>query len=119
MIQLSDSPYEGRLFNDNTFCWQASNMWHNPLYFEDPALERYGHSYCCAVQPFASAARFSAQFLTLPYAMSIDPLCSCRYTLGYYRPGECAPKLCYQPPLNADAAVSLATFYTGMFFLSP
>ena len=119
MVQLSDSPYEGRLFGDSVFCWQASDLWYNPLYFEDAPLERYGHTCCCAVQPFVSAGKYSAQLLFIPYQMSIDPICKCVYPLGWYRPGECAPKKCYQPPLNLDAAVTTAGFYTGMSYIFP
>jgi hypothetical protein len=119
IVQLSDSPYEGRLFGEELLCWEAPNLWYNPLYFEDAPLERYGHYYGCLLQPFVSAGKFSAHLLALPYQMSIDPICSRRYSLGYYRPGECAPKLCYQPPLNADAAAATAAFYTGMFYIFP
>ncbi len=119
IVQLSEAPYEGRLFADALFTWESPDLWYNPLYFEDAALERYGHTYGCVLQPFVSAGKFSAHLLALPYQMSIDPMCSRQYSLGWYRPGECAPKLCYQPPLNADAAAATAGFYTGMFYIFP
>jgi hypothetical protein len=118
-IRLSDLPYEGRLFPETVFTWEASNLWHNPLYFEDPQLERYGHTHGHCVQPFVSGGRFMAQLMGLPYQMTLHPPCSCRYTLGWYRPGECAPKQIYQIPLNCCAAAVTAGFYTGMIFAIP
>ncbi len=102
-----------------TFTWMASNLYHNPLYFEDPALERYGHTYHPLVQPFASAGRFTTQLVGLPYQMAIDPIQRRRYTLGWYRPGDCAPKKHYQIPLNKKAAAVEAGVVTGAFFLFP
>lgn len=118
-IRLSDSIYEGRTMPETIFAWQASNVYHNPLYFEDPALERYGHSHGTLLQPFASVGRFSAQLLGLPYQMTIDPVCDKEYPLGWYRPGECAPKLCYQVPLNLHAAAVTAGVYTGLIYAIP
>lgn len=87
------------------FHWMASNLHHNPLYFEDPALERYGHSYHPLLQPFASAGRMTTQLVGLPYQMAIDPIHRRRYSLGWIRPGDCAPKLKYRVPFNKKAAL--------------
>ncbi|MFK7820465.1 MAG: hypothetical protein AB8G99_17220 [Planctomycetaceae bacterium] len=87
------------------FHWMASNLHHNPLYFEDPALERYGHSYHPMLQPFASAGRMTTQLIGLPYQMTIDPIHRRRYSLGWIRPGDCAPKLKYRVPFNKKAAL--------------
>jgi hypothetical protein len=51
--------------------------------------------------------------------MTIDPIYKKRYSLGYYRPGEYAPKKLYQIPLNLDAAIVEAGVVTGLFFLIP
>lgn len=115
----TSKPYTPRKFEDVMYTWEASDLYHNPLYFEDPALERYGHTYPDAIQPFASVGRFGLQLFGLPYQMTIDPICSKHYTLGWYRPGECAPKLMYQIPLNARAAKVQAGVVTGLFFLIP
>ena len=48
------------------------------------------------------------QLLGLPYQMTIDPMWKKMYPLGYYRPGECAPKLHYQVPWNTRAAINQA-----------
>ncbi|HUG18490.1 MAG TPA: hypothetical protein VMM56_05895 [Planctomycetaceae bacterium] len=93
-----------RLSPDTVFSWEASNIWHNPLYFEDPSLERYGHVAPPIVQPLISASRLGVQLFGLPYQMTIDPVLKRRYTLGWYRPGDEVPHLFYQAPWNLKAA---------------
>ncbi len=117
--KLSDAAYSNRLFSDCLYQWRATDQWHNPLYFEDPALERYGHVHHECVQPFVSAARFGVQLAGLPYQMTIDPVCKKMYNLGYYRAGECAPKKHYRVPWNTHAAVNTAAVWTGLIYLFP
>lgn len=117
--RLSDEAFRERQFDEVLFTWEATNLSYNPLYFEDAPLERYGHTYHPLLQPFVSTARFGVQLVGLPYQMTIDPITKRRYTLGYYRPGEYAPKKFYQIPFNLDAAVVEAGTLTGMFFLIP
>jgi hypothetical protein len=118
-IPFNPKPYEERSFPQIQLAWEASNFYYHPLYFSDPALERYGHSHHPLIQPLASLGRFGTQVAFLPYQMAIKPPCSCESPLGYYRPGECAPKLHYQVPLNAEAAVVEAAVLTGLFFVIP
>ncbi len=118
-FKLSDAAYSNRMFSDCLYQWQATNQYYNPLYFEDPALERYGHVHHGYVQPFVSVARFGVQLAGLPYQMTIDPVCKRMYNLGYYRVGECAPKKYYRIPWNTHAAVNEAAVWTGLFFLFP
>lgn len=118
-VRLSEGAFEGRLLPETVFTWEASNLYHQPLYFEDPQLERYGHTHGHCVQPFISGGRFMTQLMGLPYQMTLHPLCAKRYTLGWYRPGECAPKQIYQIPLNLHAAAVTAAFYTGMIYAVP
>ncbi len=99
--------------------WAPTNQWHNPLYFEDPALERYGHTYNCWVQPFASGGRFMTQLVGLPYQMTLHPVHAREYTLGWYRPGECAPKLKYQVPFNEEATIIQTLSVVGLFLIIP
>lgn len=101
------------------YMWEASQLFSNPLYFEDPPLERYGHSHHKLVQPFVSAGRFGTQLIGLPYQMAIDPICKKMYALGWYRPGECVPHKHYQIPLNAKAAIVQGSVVTGLIFLIP
>lgn len=118
-LGLGSQPFVPRSMPPSVFAWKASNVSHNPLYFEDPQLERYGHTYHDCVQPFVSLGRFSVQVVGLPYQMALDPPCKEVYALGYYRPGEPAPKLQHQVPLNARAAALAAVFYTGVGFALP
>jgi hypothetical protein len=118
-VALGDGVYAGRSIEGMVFNWEATNLYHNPLYFEDPALERYGHTHHELVQPFVSAGRLGVQLLGLPYQMTIDPVHKKMYALGWYRPGECAPYKHYQVPLNCHAAAVQAGWITGAFFLFP
>jgi hypothetical protein len=118
-VVLSNEEYIPRCFEENVFAWEASNIWYNPLYYEDVALERYGHTYPCFIQPFVSVGKFSVQLVGLPYQMGIDPPWKRIYPLGYYRPGEWAPKLHYQIPWNTRAALIQGGVTTGMIFLIP
>jgi hypothetical protein len=117
---LPESGSADRYFGHLDYCWLASNVHHNPLYFENPALERYGHVHFsdCA-EPLFSIGRFSAQLAALPYQVALDPVWKRQYALGWYRPGDFAPKKVYQPPLNARAAATAAGVYTGLFLLVP
>jgi hypothetical protein len=99
--------------------WHASNLYHYPLYFEDPQLERYGHTFENYMQPFASVGRFGVQLAGLPYQMTIDPIWKRRYTLGWYRPGDVAPKQVHQIPWNTKAAINQAAVTTGLGFVFP
>lgn len=118
-FKLSDAAYSNRMFTDCLYQWQASNQWHNPLYFEDPALERYGHVHHELVQPFVSVARFGVQLVGMPYQMTIDPYCKKMYNLGYYRAGECTPKKYYRIPWNTHAAFNTAAVWTGLIYIFP
>jgi hypothetical protein len=109
-----------RFFPHLEYRWAASNLYHNPLYFENPALERYGHvHHHDCVEPAFSVARFGLQFLSLPYQLALDPVCRQRYALGSYRPGDFAPKLIYQPPQNGIAAATAVEsyIYLGLFLI--
>ena len=118
-IEFKTSGYEQRSFPEITLAWEPTNFYYYPLYFSDPALERYGHSYPRVIQPLASIARFGTQVVFLPYQMAITPPCKPEYPLGFYRPGEYAPKLHYPIPLNAHAAITEAAVVTGLFFIIP
>jgi len=116
---LGDKAYEGRVIGESLFQWEAPDLYHNPLYFEDVGLERYGHTHHPVLQPFVSARKFSVQLLGLPYQMTIDPIRKKIYSLGWYRPGECAPHKYYQIPWNTEAAIREAVVWTSLFFIFP
>jgi len=104
--------------------WAAAATCHMPLYFQDPMLERYGHSveqyfgplgrYMAypvddhtqttqrnqMVQPFFSVGLFAWQIATWPYALVVDPPWEAQYDLGYWRPGDKIPTDLYYQPLT-------------------
>lgn len=118
-VKFGAEEYQPRIFPDTAMTWEPTNYYHYPLYFEDATLERYGHTYPFLIQPFVSGAKFTGQLLALPYQMTLDPITTPKYALGWYRPGECAPKLKYQIPWNAQAAAVEAATVTGLIFLIP
>lgn len=116
---LFEDHYLGRSWPELVFHWKASSLCHKPLYFEEVALERYGHSHGPVVQPFISGAHFFANILTLPYQMGLNSPGECVYPLGYYRPGSCAPKLLYPVPISLRGALYEGGVATGLVFLLP
>ncbi len=111
----------------NTFNWVPSCFCHNPLYFEEINLERYGYGCgcfgpCCSscVQSAASAAHFFATVPALPYKMAVDCPGECDYTLGHYRPGSCPPwqyHCCSRA--NCLGVLSSGGVAAGLIFLIP
>jgi hypothetical protein len=108
--------FQGRDWSQTTFTWKATSQCHKPLYFEDVALERYGHAWNPVVQPFMSAAHFFGSVPLLPYKMGLTPPNECMYTLGYYRPGNCAPYMLDPIPLSLRAGAFQALGVTGFAF---
>ena len=106
-----------RAFLPVQYEWEASNLYHLPIYFEDFCLERYGHTRHHLIQPFVSTGLFATQLLGIPYQMTIDPICKKRYVLGWHRPGDCVPYRYHQIPWNTEAAIVEAGFVTGGYFL--
>ena len=89
--QISADPELDRsCWNMQPFHWDASGLYHNPLYFEDRGLERYGHT-VDRIQPLFSAASFAADFASLPVNAVLNPWCRSVYSLGYPRPGSPSP----------------------------
>jgi hypothetical protein len=68
------------------YYWEAPGLFHRPIYFEDPALERHGRSRCEPLQPALSAARAAGQFVILPVQMVVNRPLDCVYSLGYGKP---------------------------------
>lgn len=116
---LADDPFMPRAWAPTTFAWKASGLCHKPLYFEDVQLERYGHSWGPYVQPVVSGGHFFLTVPALPYFMTLCPPYECVYTLGYYRPGNCAPHMLDPLPLSVRSGVVEAAAWTGAVFLIP
>jgi hypothetical protein len=107
--------------------WCASCLCYQPLYFEEPNLERYGYgcgccTCCCStcIQSACSAAHFFGTVPALPYMMAANCPCKCNYALGDYRPGSCPPWR-YQccAPCSAAGAVAEGSAAYGMILMLP
>ena len=48
-----------------------------------------------------------------------NPPNECQYTLGYYRPGNCAPWIVPPVPISARGALTQGAVMTGAFWLIP
>jgi hypothetical protein len=119
-----------RCWSVNSFNWEATCFYHNPLYFEEINLERYGYQ-CgdrccfwncgreCCLQPAASAAHFYGSLLALPYCMAVDCPGDCVYTLGHSRPGNCNPWRRHYPPYDPVAVAAEGGVWTGLVFAIP
>ncbi|NMC20933.1 MAG: hypothetical protein GYA33_10990 [Thermogutta sp.] len=116
---LPASAFEGRNWQPLVFTWKASGLCHKPLYFEKAGVERYGHSLGPILEPFAAGAHFFLTVPILPYKMGLEPPGECLYTLGYYRPGSCAPRILDPLPLSVRAGLAEGGVWTGMAFLVP
>ncbi len=107
---------ESRNWAETSYFWLASSFCCGPLYFEEPNLERYGYK-VTFFQPGLSAAHFFATIPLLPYKMVVHPPHECVYTLGYYRPGDCAPLQHERFHFEADAAAAEVGAVMGMILL--
>ncbi len=116
---IGDAPFKWRTFAPTTFTWTASALCHKPLYFEDVQLERYGHMCGPWLQPFASGVQFFFIIPMLPYEMGLELPNECIYTLGYYRPGDCAPFVLDPIPFSVRSALFEAGGWVGGVWAIP
>jgi hypothetical protein len=117
--QVSSGTHQPREWPQITYNWKAAALCHKPLYFEQVQLERYGHSWGPYLQPIMSGVHFFGTLPVLPYKMGIRTPCECVYTLGYYRPGSCAPYMIEPIPFTWRAALFQSGFVTGTAFTIP
>ena len=117
LCSIGDNRLPQRHWVPQSFTWTASSLCHKPLYFENQQLERYGHTHGPVLQPIHSTAHFFVSLVTLPYATAIHPPTECRYALGYYRPGNCAPWLKDPIPISLDGLRRQAAVTTGLSFI--
>ncbi len=118
-VSFGDQAFVPRNFVHSVALFDAPDLSYYPLYFQDPLMERYGHTYGPLVQPAVSVAKFGVQLVGLPYQMTIDPPWCLQTGLGWLDPGDYNPKLCYQIPWNTKAALVEAGTITGLIFLIP
>lgn len=83
--------------------WVPGGFCHQPLYFEDPMLERHGHVRFPVLQPVASGFRFFGTVATLPYLATLRHPLDDVHTLGAYQPGTAAPVLRYRAHYDSVA----------------
>ncbi|KAA1258747.1 hypothetical protein LF1_12700 [Rubripirellula obstinata] len=117
--RLEQVAYVQRSWTPMTMTYLASNLCHNPLYFEDVNLERYGHTHGPVLEPIIQTAHFFGNIAVLPYKMGVHCPTECQYALGYYRPGNCAPWIKPPVPLSVKGGIAQAATMTGLFWLIP
>jgi hypothetical protein len=111
--------YLPRAWGEVTYFWDAPDLCHGPLRYEEVNLERYGYSHCPVVQPALSAAHFFGATLALPYNMTARPCGECIYPLGHYRPGSPVPFRHIRPEHNPFAAAAEVGTIAGLILLIP
>jgi len=116
---MGDGSFDARNFTATTMTWKASGACHKPLYFEEVQLERYGHEWGPWVQPAISSLNFVKNVAFLPYKMGIHPMNECQYSLGYYRPGSCAPWTVGPIPISLRGAAAQAAAVSGAALALP
>jgi hypothetical protein len=116
---LSEEPFQPRNFQITTYTWKASALCHKPLYFQQPKLERYGHTFGPVLTPALTAGHFFISVIALPYKMGMNPPWECVYPLGWYRPGSCAPYTLGPVPISLRGAATQGVVTTGLWFLFP
>ena len=97
-----------------TVQYAATGFCHQPLYFQEINLERYGNNFGPCLQPFVSAGMFFGRVPLLPYMMVANPPCECIYTLGYQRAGNCVPFIPHCLPHSTRGALLEAALITGL-----
>lgn len=106
---------EDRALAYRTYRWQAANICHWPLYFEEPMLERHGVQRVPeCLQPAVSGSKFLGNLVLLPYKATLQRPLESRYTLGHFRPGVTPPALRDSLPWSPRAAVVQGFAATGV-----
>jgi hypothetical protein len=104
--------YEGFFLEPATFC-------HQPLYFEEVNLERYGSSRCRLLQPLFSAYRFFFTVPALPYMLALERPRKCYYDHSPYLPGRPAPWHDESLPVRAGPAMTQGAAIAALIFIFP
>jgi len=90
IFAVDDKPRRKK-WPEREFNWEAPEVWHQPFYFEDVPLERYGQSLNPERQAWLSGLKFYMTFPLLPVKLWADPPFSKVATFGYYRAGSDNP----------------------------
>ncbi len=114
-----DIPRIGDIGLDANFILEPADFCHQPLYFEEINLERFGTTCAPRLQPALSGARFFVTVPALPYLMTVQRPRCCYYDMSPYRPGRPAPWHRELPPLKLTAATVEAAVIAGMILVIP
>ncbi len=98
--------------------WNASDLTHAPLYFEEANLERHGYSRGYW-QPLVSGTQFFTTVPFLPGLMTIDPPNSVQYEIIEDRPGSLTPYAPRVPKWTTKAVLVELAAVTGLAFIIP
>lgn len=101
------------------FTWLAPQMQHQPLYFEQVNLERYGTGPHPCLQPAASAVHFLSAAAVLPYKAGRQCPSTRVYALGDYRPGDCTPHHLYYEPWSWRGFITQSLAVTSLGVTAP
>ncbi|MDP6445698.1 MAG: hypothetical protein QF805_18025 [Pirellulaceae bacterium] len=99
--------------------WEPSEFFHQPLYFDDQPLERYGQSMAPRLQPLISGAHFFGNFFVTPYKMGVNRTHDRISTLGYYRAGSYAPCVRQRIPFELQGMSFETAAALGLIFILP
>jgi hypothetical protein len=77
------------LWNAEVYTWHSPAFCYQPLYFEQPSLERYGIKARPVLNPVISAGHFYVSVFALPWNVVRHRPWECTCTLGQMRPGNC------------------------------
>jgi hypothetical protein len=116
---IGSEAFVPRNWPELTYAWKAAATCHKPLYFEQVAPERYGHTWGPILEPIIEGAHFFVTIPLLPYEMGVELPNECIYSLGYYRPGDCAPFMLDPLPLSVRGALFEGAAVTGAVLLVP
>jgi hypothetical protein len=99
--------------------WAASDLDHQPLYWQELMLERHGVSVAPRLQPWISGAHFFGNFLIMPYKLGLDHPHRFVSVYGQGRPGRPMPCVRERLPWENPAALSEAGAIAGLIWLIP
>lgn len=100
------------------YCRNQYPISFNPLYFEDPNLERCGVG-CGCMTDLVSAVRFFGRVPVVPYMIGANPPCTCVRSLGDCPACHTFGCGAYVPPLDSHGTALQAAATVGLIFLLP
>lgn len=113
-------PFLPRNFAQTTSVMKSGSVHYNTLYFEQMALERYGHHLGNLFTPLVSHGLFVADALLLPYSIGKSLPFECHSNEGLPKAGECVlPFRLYPPTWDKEGIVTQVAITALAFSLLP